>query len=68
MNICFNVMYKMVKRSDSLGWVGFDPTNQSFADERHMRVAVGRDFQDVSPTRGVLYGGGETRFDIDVRM
>ena len=51
-----------------LGWVGFDPTNQSFADERHIRVAVGRDFQDVSPTRGVLYGGGETRLDIDVRM
>lgn len=51
-----------------LGWVGFDPTNQSFADERHIPVAVGRDFQDVSPTRGVLFGGGETRLDIDVRM
>ena len=51
-----------------LAWVGFDPTNQSFADERHIRVAVGRDYQDVSPTRGVLYGGGETRLDIDVRM
>ncbi len=51
-----------------LGWVGFDPTNQTFADERHIRVAVGRDFRDVSPTRGMLYGGGETRLDIDVRM
>ena len=55
-------------RLPQLGWVGFDPTNQSYADERHISVAVGRDFQDVSPTRGVRYGGGESQLDIDVRM
>ena len=36
----------------SLGWVGVDPTNNLFAGERHIRVAVGRDYADVPPTRG----------------
>ena len=51
-----------------LGWVGFDPTNQSLADERHVRIATGRDYLDISPTRGVRQGGGETRLEVDVRM
>ena len=36
-----------------LGWVGFDPTNNLLAGERHIRVAIGRDYADVPPTRGV---------------
>ena len=51
-----------------LGWVGFDPTNRSLADERHVRIATGRDYLDVSPTRGVRQGGGETRLEVEVRM
>ena len=39
-----------------LGWVGFDPTNNVIASERHIRVAVGRDYADVPPTRGVYKG------------
>jgi transglutaminase-like putative cysteine protease len=39
-----------------LGWVGFDPTNDVLAGERHIRVAVGRDYGDVPPTRGVFRG------------
>jgi transglutaminase-like putative cysteine protease len=35
-----------------LGWVGFDPTNNLVADHRHIRVAIGRDYADVPPTRG----------------
>ena len=50
------------------GWTGFDPTNAIFADERHVRVAVGRDYQDVSPTRGVLFGGGDIQLEVNVRM
>ena len=30
----------------SLGWVGFDPTNNIMAAERHIRAAVGRDYAD----------------------
>jgi transglutaminase-like putative cysteine protease len=39
-----------------IGWVGFDPTNDVLARERHVRVAVGRDYGDVPPTRGVFRG------------
>lgn len=51
-----------------LGWTGFDPTNGCLPGEGHVRVAVGRDYQDVAPTRGVMHGGGETRLEVDVRM
>ena len=42
------------------GWVGFDPTNDTQCDERHVRVAVGRDYADVPPTRGVFRGSAES--------
>ena len=37
-------------RLPGLGWTGFDPTNRTLADHRHVRLAVGRDYQDVAPT------------------
>jgi|HubBroStandDraft_6_1064221.scaffolds.fasta_scaffold702414_1 transglutaminase-like putative cysteine protease len=35
------------------GWTGFDPTNRYRTDERHVRVAVGRDYADVPPLMGM---------------
>lgn len=55
-------------RLPGLGWVGLDPTNNCAADERHIRVAAGRDYRDVAPTRGVLQGGGATELDVEVRV
>ena len=55
-------------RLPELGWVGFDPTNRSLADERHVRLAVGRDYGDVAPTRGVFQGVAETRLEVDIGM
>ena len=55
-------------RLPELGWVGFDPTNHSLAGAGHVRIATGRDYRDVSPTRGVIHGGGESRLEVDVRM
>lgn len=40
----------------SLRWVGFDPTNNMMTGERHVAVAVGRDYADVTPSRGVYKG------------
>ncbi|MDQ6943557.1 MAG: transglutaminase family protein [Candidatus Eremiobacteraeota bacterium] len=40
------------------GWVGFDPTNDRLIDDGFVLVALGRDYGDVSPTRG-LYRGAE---------
>jgi hypothetical protein len=37
-----------------LGWVGFDPTNNLLCSERHIRVAVGRDYADVPRRAGSL--------------
>jgi transglutaminase-like putative cysteine protease len=51
-----------------LGWVGFDPTNNTLADERHVCVAVGRDYADVSPTRGVFRGKAESELAVTVRL
>jgi transglutaminase-like putative cysteine protease len=41
-----------------LGWVDFDPTNDQIPGEQHITTAIGRDYQDVNPLRGVFYGGG----------
>ena len=56
-------------RLPGLGWVGFDPTNQSSAGVGgEVRIATGRDYRDVSPTRGVLRGGGGMRLEVEVRV
>ena len=51
-----------------LGWVGIDPTNDTLADHRHVRIAVGRDYADAAPTRGAVFGGGESRLDVRVTV
>ncbi len=51
-----------------LGWVGFDPTNRTLARERHIRVAVGRDYDDVPPTRGVYKGSTTSTLHVAVRV
>jgi transglutaminase-like putative cysteine protease len=49
-----------------LGWVGFDPTHNTPALEHHIRVAVGRDYADVPPTRGVFKGLSAVRSELAV--
>ena len=51
-----------------LGWIGLDPTNRAVADHKYVRIAVGRDYRDVPPTRGVIEGGGDSRLEVAVRM
>jgi transglutaminase-like putative cysteine protease len=51
-----------------LGWVGFDPTNNLIAEHRHIRVAVGRDYADVPPTRGVYKGVTAVRSELAVAV
>ena len=55
-------------RLPNLGWIGFDPTNGILATETHVRVATGRDYRDVSPTRGVILGGPQSTLEVDVRI
>jgi len=51
-----------------LGWVGFDPTNNLIADDRHIRVAIGRDYADVPPTRGVYKGDATSELSVSVTV
>ncbi|WP_226016204.1 transglutaminase family protein [Novosphingobium sp. FKTRR1] len=53
---------------DDLGWVGFDPTNDTLARTDHIFTAMGRDYADVAPIDGVFHGGsGQTmRVWVDV--
>jgi transglutaminase-like putative cysteine protease len=43
---------------DDLGWVGFDPTNRACATEAYIRTAIGLDYAEAGPVRGVRSGGG----------
>jgi len=51
-----------------LGWVGFDPTNDLIAGDRHIRVAIGRDYADVPPTRGVYKGEATSELSVSVTV
>ncbi len=49
-----------------VGWVDFDPTNNVIPSDRHLTVAWGRDYDDISPIKGVILGGGEHAMAIAV--
>ncbi len=51
---------------DAIGWVDTDPTNNLLPGERHITVAWGRDFSDVSPLRGVTLGAGGQGLEVAV--
>jgi transglutaminase-like putative cysteine protease len=48
------------------GWLDLDPTNDLVPSLDHVRVAVGRDYGDVAPLRGVIRGGGAHRLTVGV--
>jgi transglutaminase-like putative cysteine protease len=51
-----------------LGWVAFDPTNNLVGGDRHIRVAIGRDYADVPPTRGVHKGEAQSILSVSVTV
>ncbi|MCY4645972.1 MAG: transglutaminase family protein [Gammaproteobacteria bacterium] len=51
-----------------LGWCGFDPANNCDCDERHVRAAVGRDYADVPPVRGVFRGAANSALTTRVEV
>ena len=50
------------------GFVDLDPTNGVVPDVRHVTLAWGRDFGDVSPLRGVILGGAEHKLQVGVSV
>jgi transglutaminase-like putative cysteine protease len=52
----------------NLGWIAFDPTNNLIGADRHIRVAIGRDYADVPPTRGVHKGEAQSELSVAVTV
>lgn len=50
------------------GWLSIDLTHNSLAGERHCRLAVGRDYLDAAPVRGVRQGGGGEHMSVAVAV
>lgn len=51
-----------------LGWVDYDPTNNLLPATQHITIAVGRDYSDVVPVKGVIFGGGSQQLFVSVDM
>jgi transglutaminase-like putative cysteine protease len=51
-----------------IGWIGFDPTNDLIARDRHIRTAIGRDYADVPPAKGVFKGKAASDLTVSVRV
>lgn len=55
----------------TVGWVDFDPTNNAMTGKQHLTTAWGRDYSDVPPLKGILFGGGDTstlKVEVDVNQ
>jgi transglutaminase-like putative cysteine protease len=50
------------------GWLGIDPTNNYIANETHIRLAVGRNFSDCSPVKGVYKGAWGHTLEVSVSV
>jgi len=50
------------------GWLGLDPTNNCIANETHVRLAVGRNFSDCSPVKGVYKGAAKHKLEVTVSV
>jgi transglutaminase-like putative cysteine protease len=48
------------------GWRGFDPTNNLLASTHHVKMGIGRDYNDVPPTRGTFRGLAEEKLTVEV--
>jgi len=51
-----------------LGWMDFDPTNNQLPGDRHIIVAWGRDYSDVTPLKGVIFGGQNHELKVAVEV
>ena len=54
--------------SPPFGWLELDPTNNVHVGTDHIAIAMGRDFGDVSPLRGVILGGGSHDLSVSVTV
>lgn len=53
---------------EDLGWVSFDPANRQSATDAYVRLAIGFDYADAGPMRGLRQGGGEEKLNVRVQV
>jgi transglutaminase-like putative cysteine protease len=50
------------------GWLGLDPTNNCIVNEKHVALAVGKDFSDCSPVKGTYRGTSNHTLEVGVTV
>jgi transglutaminase-like putative cysteine protease len=50
------------------GWLGLDPTNNCIVSDRHVRLAIGRNFSDCTPVKGTYKGSSEHTLEVSVSI
>jgi len=50
------------------GWQGLDPTNNILVEDKHVRLAVGRNFSDCSPVKGTFKGNAQHQLEVSVTV
>jgi transglutaminase-like putative cysteine protease len=50
------------------GWLGLDPTNNCIVSDRHVRLAIGRNFSDCTPVKGTYKGSSEHTLEVSVMI
>lgn len=50
------------------GWLSLDPTHNCEQTDHYVRVAVGRDYADVPPTRGIFKGKAKETMQVEVKV
>lgn len=51
-----------------MGWLDFDPTNNTVPLDQHITLAWGRDYADVTPLKGIAFGGGQHTLSVSVDL
>lgn len=51
-----------------LGWVHLDPTNDTVVGDEHIVLAMGRDYGDSPPLKGICFGGGQHQLSVAVTV
>jgi transglutaminase-like putative cysteine protease len=50
------------------GWIDFDPTNNQMPNTQHITLGWGRDYADITPLKGVIFGGQQHELDVSVHV
>lgn len=53
---------------NNLGWVGFDVSNKTSPNDKHVRIATGLDYADAAPVHGIRFGNGKEKISVSLRI